>query len=287
MDQYKTLWEDNPGYPPFMLNCFDNLYAMGGQPVGETMGYKVAARVASAINEYSMHTERVDGFNPLAVADATARKKEILLKGEGPAFMDTITYRYSGHSPSDAMTYRTKEELEAFRNQDPIVAYGNYLLENKVVSQEELDQFDTVLEEKMRKTLEITVDPVLSPMVDEHFVESVMFSNGSVEKLDEGEPVLLEKLEDNARVKQIARRSRYAYDENGKELPAAKQYQYRDAVFEAMAHRFSIDPTMVAYGEDHRDWVGRLPATAVSPNCFLLPVSSTPRSLNRQLLEAE
>ncbi|WP_320123511.1 thiamine pyrophosphate-dependent enzyme [uncultured Sphaerochaeta sp.] len=256
MDQYKTLWEDNPGYPPFMLNCFDNLYAMGGQPVGETMGYKVAARVASAINEYSMHTERVDGFNPLAVADATARKKEILLKGEGPAFMDTITYRYSGHSPSDAMTYRTKEELEAFRNQDPIVAYGNYLLENKVVSQEELDQFDTVLEEKMRKTLEITVDPVLSPMVDEHFVESVMFSNGSVEKLDDGEPVLLEKLEDNARVKQIARRSRYAYDENGKELPAAKQYQYRDAVFEAMAHRFSIDPTMVAYGEDHRDWGG-------------------------------
>ncbi|MGH0054005.1 MAG: alpha-ketoacid dehydrogenase subunit alpha/beta, partial [Sphaerochaetaceae bacterium] len=256
MDQYKTLWEDNPGYPPFMLNCFDNLYAMGGQPVGETMGYKVAARVASAINEYSMHTERVDGFNPLAVADATARKKEILLKGEGPAFMDTITYRYSGHSPSDAMTYRTKEELEAFRNQDPIVAYGNYLVENKVVTQKDLDQFDAILEEKMRKTLEITADPALSPMVDENFVESVMFSNGSVEKFEDREPELLQTLEENPRVKQIARRSRYAYDENGKELPAAKQYQYRDAVFEAMAHRFCIDPTMVAYGEDHRDWGG-------------------------------
>jgi len=256
MDQYKTLWEENPGYPPFLLNCFDNLYAMGGQPIGETMGYQVAARVGAGINERSMHTERVDGFNPLAVADATARKKAILLKGEGPAFLDTLTYRYSGHSPSDAMTYRTKEELEAFRNQDPIVSYGNYLIENKLVSQADLDAFDAKLEEKMRKTLEITVDPVLSPMVDEAFIESVMFSNGSVEKLDSAEPLLLQKLEENPRVQQIAKRSRYAYDESGKELPSARQYQYRDAVFEAMAHRFAIDPTMVAYGEDHRDWGG-------------------------------
>jgi len=256
MDQYKTLWEDNPGYPPFLLNCFDNLYAMGGQPIGETMGYQVAARVGAGINEHSMHTERVDGFNPLAVADATARKKALLLKGEGPAFLDTLTYRYSGHSPSDAMTYRTKEELEAFRNQDPIVSYGNYLIENKLVSQADLDVFDAKLEEKMRKTLEITVDPVLSPMVDEAFIESVMFSNGSVEKLDSAEPALLQKLEENPRVQQIAKRSRYAYDESGKELPSARQYQYRDAVFEAMAHRFAIDPTMVAYGEDHRDWGG-------------------------------
>lgn len=256
MDQYKTLWEENPGYPPFMLNCFDNLYAMGGQPIGETMGYKVAARVGAAINEHSMHTERVDGFNPLAVADATARKKELLLKGEGPAFLDTLTYRYSGHSPSDAMTYRTKEELEAFRNQDPIVAYGNYLIENGVVQQADLDGMDALLEEKMRMTLQITVDPKLSPMVDEVFIESVMFSNGSVEKFDDAKPVLLQSLEENPRVQQIAKRNRYAYDENGKEYPAARQYQYRDAVFEAMAHRFSIDPTMIAYGEDHRDWGG-------------------------------
>ena len=66
-----------------MLNCFNNLYAMGGQPVGETMGYQMAARMGAGINERSMHTERVDGFNPLAVAEATARKKKLLLAGEG------------------------------------------------------------------------------------------------------------------------------------------------------------------------------------------------------------
>ena len=108
----------------------------------------------------------------------------------------------------------------------------------------------------MGKALEITVDDKIFPMVDEQFIESVMFSNGNVEKLDDREVELSEKLEDNARVQQIARRSRYAYDENGKELPSSRQYQYRDAVFEAMVHRFSIDPTLVAYGEDHRDWGG-------------------------------
>ena len=256
MDQYKTLWDDNPGYPPFMLNCFDNLYAMGGQPIGETMGYQVAARVGAGINEHSMHTERVDGFNPLAVAEATRRKKKLLEAGEGPAFMDTLTYRYSGHSPSDAMTYRTKEEVDAFHAQDPIVAYGAYLMENKLISQGELDEFDAILEEKMFKTFEITVDSTISAMADGPFIEHVMFSNGSVEKFDDAKPALLQSLEENPRVQQIAKRNRYAYDENGKEYPAARQYQYRDAVFEAMAHRFTIDPTMVAYGEDHRDWGG-------------------------------
>jgi 2-oxoisovalerate dehydrogenase E1 component len=256
MDQYKTLWEDNPGYPPFMLNCFDNLYAMGGQPIGETMGYQVAARVGAGINEHSMHTERIDGFNPLAVAEATARKRKILLAGEGPVFMDTLTYRFSGHSPSDAMTYRTKEEVDAFVEQDPIAAFGAYLMKNKVVTQAQLAEFDEILEEKMHKTLEIAVDDVISPMADGAFVESVMFSNGSVEKFDDAKPVLLQSLEENPRVQQIAKRNRYAYDESGKEYPVARQYQYRDAVFEAMVHRFTIDPTMVAYGEDHRDWGG-------------------------------
>ncbi len=248
MDQYKTLWEDNPGYPPFLLNCFDNLYAMGGQPIGETMGYQVAARMGAGINEHSMHTERVDGFNPLAVAEATARKKELLLAGNGPAFMDTLTYRFSGHSPSDAMTYRSKEELDAFHAQDPIYAYGEYLIENKIATQATLDEFDAILEEKMVKTLSITVDDTISPMADGAFIESVMFSNGSVEKFDDTKPALLQTLEENPRVQQIAKRNRYAYDESGKPYPAARQYQYRDAVFEAMIHRFTIDPTMVAYG---------------------------------------
>ena len=256
MDQYHTLWGEMAGAPPYMLNVFDNFYGMGGQPVGETMGFGVAARMGAGVNPEAMHTERVDGFNPLAVADAVSRKKKLLLEGKGPVFMDTITYRFSGHSPSDAMTYRTKEELEAFKAQDPIFAYGQYIKEHGLVTEAELDGERVKLLEKMRIALQITVDAKLSPMVDEKFIESVMFSNGNVEKLDDREPELLQKLSENARVDQLTKRNRYAFDENGKQYPASKQYQYRDAIFEAMAHRFSIDPTMIAYGEDHRDWGG-------------------------------
>ena len=256
MDQYHTLWGDMAGAPPYMLNVFDNFYGMGGQPVGETMGLGVAARMGAGVNADAMHSERVDGFNPLAVADAVSRKKKLLLEGKGPVFMDTITYRFSGHSPSDAMTYRTKEELEAFRAQDPIVAYGQYIKENGLVDDAQLEAMRVVILEKMRKALEITVDEKLSPMVDEKFIESVMFSNGNVEKLDDREPEMLQKLEENARVEQLSKRNRYAYDENGKQYPSSRQYQYRDAIFEAIAHRFSIDPTLIAYGEDHRDWGG-------------------------------
>ncbi|NLV84054.1 MAG: dehydrogenase [Spirochaetales bacterium] len=256
MDQYRTLWNELPGAPPYMLNVFDNFYGMGGQPVGETMGFSVAARIGAGVNPEAMHAERIDGFNPLAVADAIARKKELLLAGKGPVFLDTITYRFSGHSPSDAMTYRTKEELEAFKAQDPLAAYGLYLSENGLLSDADLEQMRVDVLEKMRKALEITVDPGISPMVDEPFVESVMFSNGNVEKLDDRPSELSQKLEENARVQQLAQRNRYAFDENGKPYPASRQFQYRDAIFEAVAHRFAIDPTMVAYGEDHRDWGG-------------------------------
>ena len=76
------------------------------------MGYDILARVGMGVNPEAMHAERVDGLNPLAVADAVARKRELLESGRGPVLTDTITYRFSGHSPSDASSYRTREEVE-------------------------------------------------------------------------------------------------------------------------------------------------------------------------------
>jgi 2-oxoisovalerate dehydrogenase E1 component len=57
-------------------------------------------------------------------------------------------------------------------------------------------------------------------------------------------------------VKAIAGKARYAFDAEGKPVPKNKLYQYRDGLFEAMLHRFSVDPTMAAWGEENRDWGG-------------------------------
>jgi 2-oxoisovalerate dehydrogenase E1 component len=257
MDQYRTLWDkDIGGAPPILFNFFNNFYGMGGQTDGETMGYKILARVGAGVNPENMHSERVDGYNPLAVADAVARKKKVLLEGRGPVLMDTITYRYSGHSPSDASSYRTKEEVEAWQGADAIESYGAYLVDNKATTRTKLDEIRAEAIERMTSVLKLAADDSVSERVGGQFIESVMFSNGKVERLDERKPELLGDIAENPRVKALAGKARYAFDAEGKAMPKNKLFQYRDALFEAMLHRFSIDPTMAAWGEENRDWGG-------------------------------
>ena len=183
MDQYRKLWdEDMGGAPPILFNFFNNFYGMGGQPVGETMGFDMLARVGAGVNSEAMHSERVDGYNPLAVADATERKKNILLNGNGPALMDVICYRISGHSPSDASSYRTKEEVELWQANDCIAGYEKYLKENGALEDSEAASTKLEVEEKLIKALERAVSPEVSPRPEGKYIESVMFSNGKVEK---------------------------------------------------------------------------------------------------------
>ncbi|OCL33796.1 dehydrogenase [Tessaracoccus lapidicaptus] len=258
MDQYRTLWTHGvEGNPPIWFNFFNNFYGMGGQTSGETMGYDILARVGAGVNPEAMHAERVDGLNPLAVADAVARKREILESGRGPVLTDTITYRFSGHSPSDASSYRTRDEVELWESHDGLKNYAAYLVENKVLSQGEVDDIQATFDERLTKIIAIaTKDEESSPRVGMDFIETVMYSNGNVEAMADGEPQLLEPLAENARVKSLKNKVRKATDENGKPVSKAKAYSYRDAIFEAVAHRFATDPTMAGWGEENRDWGG-------------------------------
>ncbi|MFP3089452.1 dehydrogenase [Treponema sp. TIM-1] len=257
MDQYHTLWpQEAGGAPPILFNFFDNFYGMGGQTSGETMGYGVMARVGAGVNPDNMHAERVDGYNPLAVAEAISRKKELLLAGKGPVLLDTLTYRISGHSPSDASSYRSPEEIKLWQDADAIASYGNYLVENKIAGQNELDALGAKLKEKLLAVVKLAVNDEVSPRLGGAFIESVMFSNGKVEKLEDREPELSQPLAENPRVKALAGKARYGFDPDGKPVSKNKAFQYRDALFEALAHRFAIDPTMAAWGEENRDWGG-------------------------------
>lgn len=257
MDQYRSLWPETVGgAPPVLFNFFNNFYGMGGQTAGETMGFGVLARMGAGINQEAVHAERVDGYNPLAVADAVARKKQLLLEGRGPALLDTITYRVSGHSPSDASSYRTREEVEAWQTADAIDSYRSYLIENKIASESELGAVDERITAKIVNALKLASDLAISPRLGGEAVGSYMFSNAPRERYDEREPELLDAGDDNPRVAQLTRKQRFGLDAEGKPLSKMKVFAYRDALFEAMLHRFRIDPTMVAYGEENRDWGG-------------------------------
>ena len=261
MNQFKELWTgDYQGGMPIIFNFMNNQYGMGGQPEGETMGFDALARVGAGVNPDMMHAERIDGYNPLAVIDAFNRKKQILEEKKGPVLLDTLTYRISGHSPSDASTYRTKEEIEAWQEKDSLESYKNGLLKNQVASEKELNTTQTSTTELLKEIYELAIDEEISPRLeldkDPNIIGKMMFSNESVDKMEDRKPEVLISKEDNPRLKQIAKRNRYGLDEEGNPHSTVKTYQLRDGIFEAILDKFYTDPTLVAYGEENRDWGG-------------------------------
>jgi 2-oxoisovalerate dehydrogenase E1 component len=258
MDQYTKLWDQSLGGGlPILFNCMNNFYGMGGQPSGETMGMQFAARLGAGVNPEQMHAERVNGYDPLSVIDAFRRKKQILAEGRGPVLLDTITYRISGHSPSDASSYRSKEEIEQWQKADSISAFRKRLADAHILTEDELDSARASIEAIVFDMFRLAVDLERSPRItiDSDLVEQVMFSNQRVEKFDDRQPEFLQEISENARVVQIRGKIRTGM-QDGKPVPKMKAYNLRDAVFEAMLHRFSIDPTMIAFGEENRDWGG-------------------------------
>ena len=259
MDQFNTLWESHKGGMPILYNVFNNSYGMGDQTRGETMGYDMLARIGSGVSPTQFHAERINGFNPLAVIDAMERKLKILRNEGGPVLLDTLTYRFSGHSTSDQNAYRTKEEIDAWRNIDPIITYRQGLVDAGVVADSKLEEIlaDTI--ERMTTICKAASNPEISPYVDFRkdpaVVERLMFSNQKVDKLDDREPEVNMPLAEVPAYKKLKEKERSPIVD-GKPVSKMKLFNLRDALSEVIYDRFYEDPTLVAYGEDCRDWGG-------------------------------
>lgn len=261
MDQFRTLWEGSKnGGMPILFNVFNNSYGMGGQTRGETMAYDMLARIGAGITPSQMYAERIDGFNPLAVVDAMDRKLALLRKGEGPVLLDTITYRFSGHSTSDQNAYRTKEEIEAWREYDPMITYRQSLVESGVADDE---KFASILEETMARMTEIcrmasdvTISPYADFEKDPAVIERTMFSNLNVRSFGTETPEVTLPKEECPRYKQMKDKIRTAFDKDGKPVSKMKVFSIRDAISEPLLDKFYEDSSLISYGEDVRDWGG-------------------------------
>ena len=261
MGQLTELWSDEmKGGLPVIFNINNNQYGMGGQTRGETMGYDFPARMGAGFNPNQLNAERVDGFNPLVVIEAYSRKKKIAEEGKGPVLLDVVTYRFCGHSPSDSSSYRTQEEIEAWKAQDPIVAYRKQLLEAGVATEEELDKIVAHVKETNFRNFKLAIDEKISPRMDltadPDAIADMMFTNGHVEAFSDAKPDVNIPMEEIPRVQAIAKKERWGFDKDGKLVSKNKVYQLRDGLFEAIVDRFYKDATLVTYGEDVRDWGG-------------------------------
>ncbi len=262
MAQFNQLWDpDFRGGLPIIFNFMNNFYGMGGQPIGETMGFERLARIGAGVNPDNMQAECVDGNNPLSLADAYHRKIQTIREGRGPVLLEVICYRQTGHSPSDQSSYREREEIEAWRSCDPLTEFAQKLVDARVATEAQLETIRAYAQGKVKKACHLAASETISPRMQlgpHTGVATMMFSNEVEETLPGIDPArdVLMPIEDNPRVKQLAKKSRSGLDEQGNVLKETRAISYRDAIFEAIVHHFYNDRRVAAWGEENRDWGG-------------------------------
>ncbi len=102
---------------------------------------------------YDMPSEPVDAMNVEAVHEAVARAAERARGGEGPTLLEFRTYRYKGHSMSDPAKYRSKEEVEEYKQRDPIEVIRKTVLEKKLATEKELEDIDHKIHEQVEESV--------------------------------------------------------------------------------------------------------------------------------------
>jgi len=120
---------------PVVFVCENNLYSASIPFHETTRNTNIASRGAA----YGIPSERVDGMDVLAVCAAARRAVDRARGGGGPTLIECLTYRYVGHSRSDARGYRTKEEEAEWQRRDPTKTFSERLVAAGLAAQEEVD----------------------------------------------------------------------------------------------------------------------------------------------------
>jgi len=134
---------------PVVFICENNNYAMGTS-IERTSNVIDIYKLADA---YEMPSDKVDGMTPELVHEGVARAVKRARDGEGPTLLEMKTYRYRGHSVSDPQKYRSKDEVEEYKDQDPIVKVKKTILENNFATEAALQEID----EKINGIVEASV----------------------------------------------------------------------------------------------------------------------------------
>ncbi|HBX81830.1 MAG TPA: pyruvate dehydrogenase (acetyl-transferring) E1 component subunit alpha [Propionibacteriaceae bacterium] len=134
---------------PVVFVCENNQYGM-------SMPSKKAFKVENISDKaagFGIPGETVDGNDVLAVREAVQRAVDRARRGEGPSFIEALTYRWRGHSKSDKNLYRTKEEIQAWRDRDPIARWAAEMLDIELVTHEQLDAEQAAARQDIREAV--------------------------------------------------------------------------------------------------------------------------------------
>jgi len=138
----------------------------------ENNKYGVSTRISEVANiedlsirakSYGIPSLRVDGFDVLAVYEAAIQAVARCRRGEGPTLLVTESYRIEGHYAGEPEVYRTRAEVEEYRQKEPIGRFRTYLVENSKAAPAELDAVDAAVKQEMIEAVQFAKD---SPMPD-------------------------------------------------------------------------------------------------------------------------
>ncbi len=139
---------------PVIFICENNGYGMGTQ-VKRASAEKRLYRRSDA---YGIPGYRVDGLDVLTSYTVFKEAVERCRENSEPLFLELKTYRYRGHSMSDPAEYRSDEELEEYKKQDPIERLKKQLLKKEIVSEQKLEDVDEKIEEEIEEALKFAAD---------------------------------------------------------------------------------------------------------------------------------
>jgi pyruvate dehydrogenase E1 component alpha subunit len=126
----------------------------------ENNGYAMGTSVERTANHtdiwklglgYEMPCGPIDGMDPVKVAEGISEAINRARKGDGPTFLEAKTYRYRGHSMSDAQHYRTKDEVNEYRKIDPITQVREHILKNEFATEDELASIDADVKKRVQE----------------------------------------------------------------------------------------------------------------------------------------
>ncbi len=144
---------------PVIFICENNEYAMGTS-VSRTTNMNDIYKIGLA---YDMPSKQVDGMKCETVHEAVFEAAENAREGNGPTFLEIKTYRYRGHSMSDPANYRTKDELNSYKDKDPLETTKATILKKKYASEKALEEMEDKIIEDVEASVEFAED---SPLPD-------------------------------------------------------------------------------------------------------------------------
>lgn len=132
---------------PVVFCIENNGYAMGTS-TKRTSNQTELWKLALA---YDMPSGPIDGMNPEKVAKAMDEAIERARTGKGPTLLELKTYRYRGHSMSDAQKYRTKDEIKEYQKIDPVITTKKKILEEGWATEDDIKEIDKKVKERIKE----------------------------------------------------------------------------------------------------------------------------------------